>query len=100
MVLGIGCRIPQQPPIRTVLAAVAILEDMRLPASSHGPVLLQRALAVVRMHELDERLRHQLRACEPERPLPRGIEPLEVAGQIEAAEQIDRDVKKPLLELA
>jgi len=51
------------------------------------------------MHELDERLRHQLLRGEPERRLPRPIEPPEVPAEIEDAQHVDREIEEPLFEL-
>ena len=66
----VGRRIPQEPSVRPVLAQVAVLEGARLSAAADVTILRERAGAIVRVHELDERLRHQLFAGESERALP------------------------------
>jgi len=50
------------------------------------------------MHELDERPRHELGDREAERALPGGIEPPEVAVEVELAEQIDRQLEEAVFE--
>src|SRR5258705_12548610 len=57
---GVRRRIQQEPAIRAVLAEVAVLEAERPPTGPPLPVLPERALVVIRVHELDERAGHQL----------------------------------------
>ena len=91
--------VPQQPFVRAVLTEVAVFEGKRLPAGPDSPVLVDRALAVFGMDELDHRLRLQFLTAEPERLLPRWIQPLEVAAEVSDAQLVDRKSKKAIVQV-
>src|SRR6185437_5217802 len=88
-----------QPSIAAVLAHVAIFECQRMATGANPRVLFQCARAVVRVHELDERTRHQLSARKSKRALPGRVEFLEVAVEVEAAEHVDGNFEKTLFEV-
>ncbi|MDQ6690756.1 MAG: hypothetical protein M3Z18_09635 [Gemmatimonadota bacterium] len=60
-------------------------------------VLLECALAIVGVYELDERTRHQFLACVAQRAFSGWIEPLEVSVEVEKAEHVDRGVEETIL---
>src|SRR5258705_8383918 len=93
-VAGVRRGVPQEPAVAAVLGEIPILEAARLAAAAHVGVLVERAIAIVGMHELDEPARHQLFAREAERALPGGIEPAKVAVEVEHAEHVERDFKE------
>src|SRR5689334_8473505 len=95
----VGSRIPAEPPIRAILAQVAILEAERLSTASHVRVLIERALTIVGMDEFDERTRHQLLAGETKSALPRRAQAFEVSVEIEHAQHVDREIKKALFQV-
>ena len=94
--LALACRpgaaTDPPPPLssfdRFELAAVAL--DEGLPAGPDLAVLLEGALPVLGMDELEHRLRLQFGVAEPEHRLPRRVEPLEIAAEVRDAEHVDR----------
>ena len=76
---------------------IAVLEVDGLVANTRQPLRLAFGpLAILRMNELDERLRAELLQIPAERPLPGRVEALEVAVEAGRAEQVARDLPEPV----
>ncbi len=83
---------PEQPAIAAILAAKAVLDHERLVVLARQPRDLGLRLGdVVRVHELEERARAQLLLAPAQRPLPGGVDPLEVSVEAGRAQQVGRE---------
>ncbi len=89
-------RVPGQPAVAAVAAAVAVLEPERALAGAHALGRAVRRRAVVRMNEVHVRPAHQLLDRVAERLLPRRVEAAEVAVEAGDAEKIARHVEERL----
>ena len=88
-------RLPREPAVGAVLAAVAVLEAAPCSAPSAScRASAVVALAVVGVHELDVRPRHQLLGGVAERLLPRGVEAPEVAVDAGDAQHVERQLEE------
>ena len=93
LVLVVGARGPLDPAMAAVLRQVPVRERRRLLARPQRRGRQRRALAVVGVHELDERARHQLLARPAQRLLPRAIQAHEVAVEARGAQQVARELE-------
>ena len=85
----VGCGVPAQPSVRAVLAAIAILEGKRLAAATHLRVLVEGALPIVGMDELDESAGGQFLTRVAKGSLPGFIDTPEVSIEVEKADHVD-----------
>ena len=102
-------RLPHQPLVGSVLAAVPVFECKRRLAPGQAFGFGIGDLTVIRVHELDERLCHQFGRRVAQYLLPCRVEPHEVAverrdaqhvqRQVEKAVQLDRPLLHPVFQL-
>src|SRR4051812_37181647 len=92
--LAIGTGAPAQPAPGAAPGAVPVLEVDDLVVLARQLLrLLDGALAIRRMHEIDERAGHELLPGPAEEPLPARVQRGEVAARVPGGEQIALDVE-------
>jgi len=87
-------RVQLEPAYRAVDADEAALESDDVLAGGQMGERVASALHVVRMHELQERPRHELLARVAQHALERRVQPLEVAVEAGDAEQVGREIEE------
>ncbi len=87
-------RVPLEPANRAVGADEAALESDGVLAGGQMDERVASALHVIRMHELQERPRHELLARVAQHALERRVQPLEVAVEAGDAEQVGREIEE------
>jgi hypothetical protein len=87
-------RVPLEPANRAVDADEAALESDDVLAGGQMDERVASALHVIRMHELQERPRHELLARVAHQALERRVQPLEVAVEAGDAEQVGREIEE------
>jgi hypothetical protein len=87
-------RVPLETAKRAVDADEAALEFDDALAGRQMDERVASALHVIRMHELQERPRHELLARVAQHALERRVQPLEVAVETGDAEQVGREIEE------
>jgi hypothetical protein len=87
-------RVPLEPAYRAVDADEAALESDDVLAGGQMDERVASALHIIRMHELQERPRHELLARVAQHALERRVQPLEVAVEAGDAEQVGREIEE------
>ena len=88
-------RVPVQPPVAAVLGLVAVDEAERDLALGELGDLAQRRRAVVGVHHVEERARHELLGRPAEDVLERGVDALEVPVEARRDGQVARELEVP-----
>src|SRR5262249_48670480 len=94
--LRVRARAPGERPEGAVPTLVAVLEAGRRGSASEARGLRRRLLAILRMHELDERPRLELLDAPAQDGLPGGAQPGEVAPEVGDAQEVHRQGEEAL----